>query len=67
MKTKHIPASEVKSGDVIVFARRTNGYLTGTVEKIYNMVDNQLQFRFLKGGIYTAITYNSSDYVTVAA
>lgn len=68
METKHITASEVKSGDKIVFIGNNNKkVIIGTVEKIYKMVDNQLQFRFLKGGIFSAITYNNFDDVMVTA
>lgn len=67
MNTVTVKASEVKIGNKIVFIGNNNKEVViGEVDRIYRMVNNQLQFRFLPGSnIFSAMTNKIDEDIRI--
>lgn len=67
MQREQVKASDVKSGDRIVYNMGIAGHvIAGVVDKAYPMVENRVQFRLLPGGRYSAVTFGRDDMVGIA-
>lgn len=67
METKTIKASELTTDNKIVFVGAENKKVViGQIDKIYQMVDNQIQCRFVPGScVFSAITLKKDEDVMV--